>query len=309
MYFYPDAAAQAYRRNARDARHAGTRFSDTVRGRPRRLLTQDSPPAMKTFAATLSFALAPHAPYTVGDTTWRKVVTLARELDLAIHTHVAETRRRSPERAATGGTPLARSIALARPGPRSSACTRFISMRSTSIARDAALQCRSLPGLQHETRKRHRARDQARGARDQRCARHRRRRIQQSARRLFGDARGETCWREVATGDSAACRRRRCCEWRRWPRRHRARDEADLGSLVPGKLARMPSRSISETRRPPVYDPISHLINVAGRDQVTDVWVAGLRVVESGRITTLDPSALAAPREDVAGKASLIAAT
>ena len=35
----------------------------------------------------------------------------------------------------------------------------------------------------------------------------------------------------------------------------------------------------------PVYDPVSHLVNVAGREHVTDVWVAGERVVEERRLT------------------------
>src|ERR1700752_1245531 len=43
-------------------------------------------------AARLAFALAPHAPYTVSDATWAKVTMYARQLDLPIHTHVAETR-------------------------------------------------------------------------------------------------------------------------------------------------------------------------------------------------------------------------
>ncbi len=39
----------------------------------------------------LAFALAPHAPYTVGDAAFRKIVIYARQLDLPIETHLAET--------------------------------------------------------------------------------------------------------------------------------------------------------------------------------------------------------------------------
>src|SRR5437588_8236198 len=38
-----------------------------------------------------SFCLAPHAPYTVSDATFRHVATLAAELDLPVHVHVHET--------------------------------------------------------------------------------------------------------------------------------------------------------------------------------------------------------------------------
>ena len=42
-------------------------------------------------AARLSFSLAPHAPYTVSDATWNTIVMYARQLDLPIQTHLAET--------------------------------------------------------------------------------------------------------------------------------------------------------------------------------------------------------------------------
>src|SRR5205085_11402507 len=38
-----------------------------------------------------SFCLAPHAPYTVSDASFRKVATLAAELDLPVHVHLHET--------------------------------------------------------------------------------------------------------------------------------------------------------------------------------------------------------------------------
>src|SRR5690606_5929113 len=39
----------------------------------------------------LGFCLAPHAPYTVGDESLRRVAVLSEELDAPIHTHVHET--------------------------------------------------------------------------------------------------------------------------------------------------------------------------------------------------------------------------
>src|SRR5262249_14931929 len=39
----------------------------------------------------LSFCLAPHAPYTVSDATFRKVATMLGELDVPLHIHVHET--------------------------------------------------------------------------------------------------------------------------------------------------------------------------------------------------------------------------
>jgi 5-methylthioadenosine/S-adenosylhomocysteine deaminase len=39
----------------------------------------------------LSFCLAPHAPYTVSDATFRKVAQFAAELELPVHVHLHET--------------------------------------------------------------------------------------------------------------------------------------------------------------------------------------------------------------------------
>jgi 5-methylthioadenosine/S-adenosylhomocysteine deaminase len=39
--------------------------------------------------ALLSFCLAPHAPYTVSDATFRKVATMLGELDVPLHIHLA----------------------------------------------------------------------------------------------------------------------------------------------------------------------------------------------------------------------------
>jgi 5-methylthioadenosine/S-adenosylhomocysteine deaminase len=66
----------------------------------------------------LSFALAPHAPYTVGDATWARIVMYARQLDLPIQTHLAETRAEVDDALATTGvTPLARLDRLGVTGP------------------------------------------------------------------------------------------------------------------------------------------------------------------------------------------------
>ena len=44
----------------------------------------------------------------------------------------------------------------------------------------------------------------------------------------------------------------------------------------------------------PMYDPISHLLNVVGREQVTDVWIGGEHIVDARRLTTIDEPAVAA---------------
>ena len=112
MYFFPEAAARAYLAAGMravlgmpvlDLPMAGAADADAhlARGLAARDALKGEP--------LLRFALAPHAPYTVGDATWHKLVTLAREIDLPIVTHLQETRaERDDALARDGMTPLAR---------------------------------------------------------------------------------------------------------------------------------------------------------------------------------------------------------
>ena len=44
----------------------------------------------------------------------------------------------------------------------------------------------------------------------------------------------------------------------------------------------------------PCYDPLSHLVYAAGREDVTHVWVNGELLVEHGHLTRLDTEELRA---------------
>ena len=95
MYFFPDASRAGVRRDrdARDARRCPvldfpTPYAADADGYLQRgLAVRD---ACK-HEPRLTFSLAPHAPYTVGDATWERIVMYARQLDLPIQTHLAET--------------------------------------------------------------------------------------------------------------------------------------------------------------------------------------------------------------------------
>ena len=65
-----------------------------------------------------------------------------------------------------------------------------------------------------------------------------------------------------------------------------------IGSLERGKSADFAAIDLSAVSNQPVYDPISQIVYAATRDQVTDVWVAGKRVLRDRRLTTLDEPAI-----------------
>ena len=72
----------------------------------------------------------------------------------------------------------------------------------------------------------------------------------------------------------------------------------DIGSLVPGKAADLVAMDLSAPHCQPVHDPISQLIYAAGRDAVSDVWVAGRQLLKDGQLTTLDVAGILARAAD-----------
>jgi len=62
----------------------------------------------------------------------------------------------------------------------------------------------------------------------------------------------------------------------------------ETGSLVPGKWADLTAVNLDTPETQPVYDPVSQLVYASGREQVTDVWVAGQHLLKERQLTTLD---------------------
>lgn len=64
----------------------------------------------------------------------------------------------------------------------------------------------------------------------------------------------------------------------------------DLGSVEVGKLADLVALDLDQPHLQPVYDAVATLVYAAGRGDVTDVWVAGRRVVADRAVGTVDAS-------------------
>jgi 5-methylthioadenosine/S-adenosylhomocysteine deaminase len=58
--------------------------------------------------------------------------------------------------------------------------------------------------------------------------------------------------------------------------------EGRIGSLVAGKAADLAAVRIAGPELSPCYDSLSHMVYVAGREHVSDVWVAGERLLQGG---------------------------
>ncbi|MFK8052047.1 MAG: TRZ/ATZ family hydrolase [Woeseiaceae bacterium] len=65
-----------------------------------------------------------------------------------------------------------------------------------------------------------------------------------------------------------------------------------IGSLETGKWADMVCVDLDTLHTTPTFDPISCLVYSAGRDNVTDVWVAGRQLLNEKALTTIDEQAV-----------------
>jgi 5-methylthioadenosine/S-adenosylhomocysteine deaminase len=64
--------------------------------------------------------------------------------------------------------------------------------------------------------------------------------------------------------------------------------ENEIGSLSIGKAADVIAIDLSQLETQPLFCPISQIVYAANRQQVTDVWVAGKRLLKQRQLTTLN---------------------
>jgi 5-methylthioadenosine/S-adenosylhomocysteine deaminase len=292
MYFFPDMGARAYESTGMRAmigmpvldfptRYAADADDYLQRGLAARDAFRQSP--------RLRFALAPHAPYTVGDATWRKVVTYARELDLAIHTHVAETAREVEEaQQASGESPVMRLDRLGATGPNLIA-VHAVHLADTDRAILAAQGCNVVhcpasnmklaSGVAPIVDLARRGINVALGT-DGAASNNR--------LDILAEMRLASLLAKVSASDAAALPAAEALRMATLGGAIALGLEADIGTLSAGKAADIVSVDLGGVDSAPVYDPVSHLVHVAGRECVSDVWIDGERVLEARRLVRID---------------------
>src|SRR5216110_1254797 len=298
MYFYPDAAAHAY-----EAAGMRALIGMPVLDFPTPYASDADVYLAKGFAARdafkhsprLAFALAPHAPYTVADETWRKIVMYARQLDLPIHTHIAETKTEVDNaRAASGESPVLRLDRLGATGP-SFIGVHAVHLQPPDIETLATQQCNVVhypvsnmklaSGIAPVAALAARGINVALGT-DGAASNNR--------LDLFSEMRIASLLAKVAIGDAGAFPAAAVLRMATLGGAIALGLDREIGSLALGKQADAVAIDLSNLDVLPMYDPISHLLHVVGREQVTDVWIGGERIVDARRLTTIDENAVAA---------------
>lgn len=240
----------------------------------------------------VSFCLAPHAPYTVADDSFRRVARLVGELGLPVHCHVHETAQEVADSlAATGRRPLARLAELGLLGPELIAVhavhadesdLRLLAEHGASVAHCPHSNLKLGSGIAPVARMRELGINVGIGT-DGAASNNR--------LDLLGEARTAALLAKGSSGDATAWSAAQTLEAMTLGGA-RALGLADrIGSIEPGKQADLVAVELTAAEVSPVFDPVSHLIHAAGREHVREVWVAGRHVVRKRQLA--DPPAMA----------------
>jgi 5-methylthioadenosine/S-adenosylhomocysteine deaminase len=243
----------------------------------------------------LAFSLAPHAPYTVSDATFDRIVMYARQLDLPIQTHLAETVDEvSQSRAQHGRGPLARLHALGATGPSFIAIhgvhldapdIEMLALHGGHVVHCPVSNLKLASGLAPVSALLARGVNVALGT-DGAASNNR--------LDIFAEMRFAALLAKATAGDPSTVPAAQAVAMATIFGARALGLDAAIGSLAAGKQADMIAVDLGSIGATPCYDPVSHLVHAIGREAVTDVWVAGRRVVESRVLTSADEASIAA---------------
>jgi 5-methylthioadenosine/S-adenosylhomocysteine deaminase len=288
MYFFPEASLEA-------ARDAGMRVALGI-------IVVEFPSAYASDAADylrkglalrdregedplVSFCLAPHAPYTVSDGSFKQIAKLAAELDLPVHVHLAETEDENRRSLAEHGVrPVERLHRLGLLGPGLIAVHAvhleqqeidLLGSHAASIAHCPSSNLKLASGFAPIEALRRAGANLCLGT-DGAASNNR--------LDLFQEMRIAALLAKAVAGDAQALPAHAALRAATLGGAQALGLEELTGSIAAGKAADLVAVGLRGPELAPCYDPVSHLVYAAGREHVTHVWVNGEARVADGRL-------------------------
>ena len=237
----------------------------------------------------VSLAFAPHAPYSVSNEPLLRVATLAAELDLPIHMHVHETADEiADSRRQYGMRPINRLQQLELLGPS------FIAVHMTQLTdEEIAVLAASGASVVHcpesnlklasgfcPVDKLVKAGVNVAIGTDGAAS--------NNDLDVMGEMRMAALLAKAVAGDASAIPAHTALRMATLNGAKALGLDAETGSLEPGKWADITAIRLDGIETQPLYNPVSDLVYAASRHQVSDVWVAGRRLLKDRQLTTLD---------------------
>ena len=242
---------------------------------------------------TVSTALAPHAPYTVSDQYLRQIAQLADELDLRICTHLHETKQEIEDSLEQHGCrPLQRLQTLGLLSPRLLAVhavqlqkdeINVLAEAGASVIHCAESNLKLASGfcpVQDLLDAGVRVAIGTDGA------------ASNDDLDMIGETRTAALLAKGLSGDATAVPAHRALRMATIEGAAALNLAHRIGSIETGKSADLAAIRLSDPEMQPLYDVASHLVYATGRHQVSNVWVAGQRLLNERALTTIDAEAL-----------------
>ena len=285
MYFFPEAALEA-------ARAAGMRvalglivvdFPTTYASDPADYLRKGFELRDRTQDPLVSFCIAPHAPYTVSDPTFREVAKFAAELDLPVHVHLHETEHEIERSLAEHGVrPLERLEKLGLLGPGLIAVhavhlteleIQLLARHGCSVAHCPSSNLKLASGFAPVEALRNAGVNICLGT-DGAASNNR--------LDIFTEMRTAALLAKAVARDASAMPEHAALRAATLGGARALGLGARIGSIEPGKRADLVAVALRGPELTPCYDPVSHLVYAAGREHVTHVWVDGEARIADG---------------------------
>ncbi|MDR2614283.1 MAG: TRZ/ATZ family hydrolase [Candidatus Accumulibacter sp.] len=233
----------------------------------------------------LRFCLAPHAPYTVNDRNFGKVLTFAEQCDIPLHLHIHETRKEIEESLKLFGVrPIERLRRLGVLGPGLIGAhavhledheMQLLARHGCSVAHCPSSNLKLASGIAPIVAMAHRGINIGLGTDG--AASNNRLDILQELRLASLLAKG-------ASGRAEAFGAHRALRLATLDGARALGLDGEIGSLEVGKSADLCALKVDDSLLSPCYDPLSLLAYSAGREHVSDVWVAGKACVSNGAL-------------------------
>jgi len=233
----------------------------------------------------LSFCLAPHAPYTVSDATFRKIATMLGELDVPLHIHLHETEDEIERSIAEHGMrPIERLRGLGLLGPGLIAVhgvhlttgeVELLALHGSSVVHCPSSNLKLASGFAPVAQLLAAGVNVALGTDG--AASNNRLDLMQEMRQAALLAKAVARDAEVMPAHRAL----RCATL---GGAIALGLERRIGSITQGKFADLVAVRLQGPELAPCFDPVSHLVYAAGREHVTDVWVAGKQQVSDRKL-------------------------
>ena len=279
MYFYPQATAEAsiqagmranlglvvlefptnYASDAEDYIDKGTKARDQLK-----------------HESLISFSFAPHAPYTVSDATFTQINTISEQLNIGIHTHLHETQLEIDQsELAHGMRPLTRlaSLDLLNSSTTFAHCVhlntiemKLLAEYGCHIAHCPSANLKLASGI----------------APIAECTKHGINiglgtdgAASNNRLDLFAEMRLAALLAKGQSGDATAISAHEALRMATINGAKALGLDDKIGSIEIGKLADLTAVKMSDIAMQPCFDVASHLVYVAGREQVSHAWVNG----------------------------------